>query len=176
LISLAFDRLSIAFGHLATADEEIGLSVGRLERTIEVAPFRWWWRRPFFFIVVLAVVVVVATSVITPIISTIITLVITAIILAVVMLVIAVIAMIVVAAVVAAISTPIPIVIVTVTVVEALVTVMVVVVAALGLFRGRQDPKGTLQLLALPHGVFSVAVELALVDHDHVKVTFEESG
>jgi hypothetical protein len=64
----------------------------------------------------------------------------------------------------------------TVTVVEALVTVPDVVVVALGLFRGRRDPKGMLQLLALPHGVFSVAVELALVVHDHVNVTFKESG
>jgi hypothetical protein len=31
-------------------------------------------------------------------------------------------------------------------------------------------------LLALPHGMFGIAVELALVVHDHVKVTFEEGG
>jgi hypothetical protein len=30
------------------------------------------------------------------------------------------------------------------------------------------------QLLALPHGMFGVAMELALVVHDHVEVTFEE--
>jgi hypothetical protein len=141
-----------------------------------------------------AVVVVLATSVITSIISAIITLVVTANILAVVMPVIAVIATIVIAsviaAVVAAIIMSIPIVIATigpeitiitsirssVTVVEALVTVPVVVVPALGLLGVRRDSKGTLQLLALPHGVFSIAVELALVVHDHVEVTFEEGG
>jgi hypothetical protein len=31
-----------------------------------------------------------------------------------------------------------------------------------------------LQLLALPHGMLGVAVELALVVYDHVEVTFEE--
>jgi hypothetical protein len=64
----------------------------------------------------------------------------------------------------------------TITVVEALVTVPIVVVAALGLLRGGRDPKGMLQLLTLPHGMLSVAVELALVVHDHVKVTFEGGG
>jgi hypothetical protein len=33
-----------------------------------------------------------------------------------------------------------------------------------------------LQLFALPHGVFSVAVELALIIHDHVEVAFKEGG
>jgi hypothetical protein len=33
-----------------------------------------------------------------------------------------------------------------------------------------------LQLLALPHGIFGVTVELALVVHDHVEVTFDEGG
>jgi hypothetical protein len=33
-----------------------------------------------------------------------------------------------------------------------------------------------LQLLALPHGVFSITVELALIIHDHVEVAFEEGG
>jgi hypothetical protein len=64
----------------------------------------------------------------------------------------------------------------TVTVVVALVTIPFVVVPALGLLRGRRDPKGTLQLLTLPHGMLSIAVELALVVHDRVKVTFEEGG
>jgi hypothetical protein len=31
-------------------------------------------------------------------------------------------------------------------------------------------------LLAFPHDVFSIAVKLALVVHDHVEVTFEEGG
>jgi hypothetical protein len=64
----------------------------------------------------------------------------------------------------------------TVTTVEALTTVPVVVVVAFGLLGSRQDSKGALQLLALPHGVFSVMVELALVVHDHIEVTFEEGG
>jgi hypothetical protein len=96
----------------------------------------------------------------------------------------------VIAAVVVAIITSIPIVIVrigpavtvissirsTVTIVEALATVAVVVVVASGLLGGRWDSKGTLQLLALPHGVLGVAVELALGVHDHIEVTFEEGG
>jgi hypothetical protein len=155
---------------LASADDEIDLSVSRLEHTVGVAPFRQWWWSPFFSIVVVAVVAVLATSVITSVISAIIALV--------------------VMEVVAAIITSIPVVIATVgpaitiltsirstvTVVKALVTVPVIVVAALDLLRGRQDPKGTLQLLTLPHGMPSVAVELALVVHNHVKVTFEEGG
>jgi hypothetical protein len=64
----------------------------------------------------------------------------------------------------------------TIAVVEALVTVLVVVVVALGLLGVRGYSKGTLQLLALPHGMIGVAVELALVVHDHVEVTFEEDG
>jgi hypothetical protein len=64
-----------------------------------------------------------------------------------------------------------------VTVVETLATVLVlVVVVAFGPLGGRQDSKGALQLLALSHGVLSVAVKLALVVHDHVEVTFEEGG
>jgi hypothetical protein len=179
---------------LATTDDEIDLSAGRLERTIGVAPFgRWWWR-PFFSIVVMAVVVILTTTVIAPVIPAIIALVVTTIILAVVAPVVAVIVtiviMFVIAVVVAAIITSIPIIIATVgptimritsigstiTVVEALVTVPIVVVAALGLLRGRRDPKGTLQLLTLSHGMLSVAVELALVVRDHVKLTFEEGG
>jgi hypothetical protein len=31
-------------------------------------------------------------------------------------------------------------------------------------------------VLALPHGVLGIAVELALVVHDHIEVTFEEGG
>jgi hypothetical protein len=179
---------------LASADDEIDLSVSRLEHTVGVAPFRQWWWSPFFSIVVVAVVAVLATSVITSVISAIIALVVMAIILAVVAPVVAVIVTIVVTSVVmevvAAIITSIPVVIATVgpaitiltsirstvTVVKALVTVPVIVVAALDLLRGRQDPKGTLQLLTLPHGMPSVAVELALVVHNHVKVTFEEGG
>jgi hypothetical protein len=57
-----------------------------------------------------------------------------------------------------------------------LATIVVVVVVASGLLGGRWDSKGTLQLLALPHGVLGVAVELALVVHDHIEVTFEEGG
>jgi hypothetical protein len=64
----------------------------------------------------------------------------------------------------------------TVTIVEALTTVAVVVAVAPGLLGGRRDSKGTLQLLALPHGVLGITVELALVVHDHIEVTFEEGG
>jgi hypothetical protein len=64
----------------------------------------------------------------------------------------------------------------TVTVVEALVTVPVVVVTALGHLGLERYSKGTLQLLALPHGVFSITVKLTLVVHDHVEVAFEEGG
>jgi hypothetical protein len=141
-----------------------------------------------------AVVVVLAMSIITPIISVVTVLVVMAITLAVVTPVIVVVSTIVVtpiiAAVVAAIITSIPVVFVTigpavmvitsirstVMVVEALVTISVVVVAALGLLRLGGYSEGTLQLLALPHGVFGVAMELALVVHDHVEVTFEEGG
>jgi hypothetical protein len=142
----------------------------------------------------LAIVVVLATSVITWIISPVVTLVVMAIVTTVTPVVIAVIATVVVApvvaAVVAAIITSIPIIIVRmgtvitiissirlmVTVVEALATVSVIVVASPGPLGGRRDSQGALQLLALPHGVFSIAVELALVIHDHVEVTFEEGG
>jgi hypothetical protein len=142
----------------------------------------------------MAVVVVLVTSIITPIISAVITLVVTVITLAVVAPVITVVATVVVAhiitAVVAAIITSIPVLNAmigpavtvitsirsTVTVVEALVTVPVVIVAALGLFELGGYSEGTLQLLAFPHDVFSIAVKLALVVHDHVEVTFEEGG
>jgi hypothetical protein len=168
--------------------------VGSLEHTLRVATFgRWWWRT-FFSIVIVAVAVVLATPVIVLVIPAIIVLVVTAIILGVVTPVVAVIVTIVItsviAAVVTAIITSIPVVVAmvwpaitiimsirsTITVVEALVTVPVVVVAALGLLRGRRDPKGMLQLLALPHGMLIIAMELALAIHDHIKVTFEEGG
>jgi hypothetical protein len=64
----------------------------------------------------------------------------------------------------------------TVTVVEMLVTILVVVVVAFGLLGFGGYSRGTLQLLTLPHGMFGVAVDLALVVHDHVEVTFEECG
>jgi hypothetical protein len=133
------------------------------------------------------VVVVLATSII-------IMLVVTAIILAVVTPVVAVIATIVIAsvvtAVVAVVITSIPFIIAsigpaitiitsirsTVTIVEASITVLIIVVAAIGLLGVRRDSRGMLQFLALPHGVLSIAVELALVVPDHVEVTFEEGG
>jgi hypothetical protein len=182
------------FSHLETADDEVDRSVGGLECITRVAPFRWWRWRSLLAIVVVVVVVVMATSIITPIISVVTALVITTITLAVVTPVIAVVATIVFAliivAVVAMIITSILVVIAmigpavtvitsirsTVTVVEALVTVPVVVVAALGLLGLSGYSEGTLQLLALRHGVFAVAVELSLVVHDHVEVTFEEGG
>jgi hypothetical protein len=33
-----------------------------------------------------------------------------------------------------------------------------------------------LQLFTLPHGVFSITVEFALIIHDHVEVAFKEGG
>jgi hypothetical protein len=57
-----------------------------------------------------------------------------------------------------------------------LTTVPVVIVVAPGLFGGKRDSKGTLQLLALPLGVLGVMVELAVAVHDHIEVTFEEGG
>jgi uncharacterized membrane protein YjdF len=63
-----------------------------------------------------------------------------------------------------------------VTVVKVLAIVPVIIVVALGLLGVRRYSKGTFQLLALPHGVFGVTVELALVVHDHVGVTFKEGG
>jgi hypothetical protein len=60
---------------LATSDDEVDFSVGRLERTIGVAPFgRWWWS-PLFSIVVMAIVVVLTTSAIASIFSSVVTLV-----------------------------------------------------------------------------------------------------
>jgi hypothetical protein len=63
-----------------------------------------------------------------------------------------------------------------VTVVEMLVTVLVTVVVALGLLGFEGYSKATLLLLALPHGMLGVAVELTLVVHDLVKITLEEGG
>jgi hypothetical protein len=57
-----------------------------------------------------------------------------------------------------------------------LATIAVVVAVASGLLGGRWYSKGMLQLLALPHGLLGVAVELALVVHDHIEVTFMEGG
>jgi hypothetical protein len=115
---------------------------------------------------------------------------ITSVVSSVVVPVVAIIATVVIAPVVAAVITSIPIVIVrirpaiavissiksTVTIVEALATIAVVVVVASCLLGGRWDSKGTLQMFALPHGVLGVTVELALVVHDHIEVTFEEGG
>jgi hypothetical protein len=180
---------------LATTDDEVDLSVGCLKRTIGVAPFRWWWRRALLAVVVVVVVVVLATSIITPIIAAIVALVVTAVVTSVVavvfmMIVVPVVVTFVIAAVVAAIITSIPIVIETVWSAVAVITsirstvtvvimadaVLVVVIVALGLRGFKGYSKGMLQLFALPHGMFSVAVELTLVVHDHVEVTLEEGG
>jgi hypothetical protein len=179
---------------LATTNNEVDLAVSLLESTIGVAPFgRWRWS-PLLPVVVAETVVVLATSIITSVVSSVTVTIIMTITFVVVAPVIAVITTVVVApiiaVVVAAIITSIPIVIArighaiavissiwsTVTIIEALTTVPVVVVVASGLLGGRRDSKGALQLLALPHGVFSIAVELALVVHDHIEVTFEEGG
>jgi hypothetical protein len=61
-------------------------------------------------------------------------------------------------------------------VVKALATVPVVIVVALGLLGVRRYSKGMFQLRALPHGMFGITVELALVVHDRVEVTFKEGG
>jgi hypothetical protein len=180
---------------LATTDDEVDLSVGCLKRTIGVAPFRWWWRRALLAVVVVVVVVVLATSIITPIIAAIVALVVTAVVTSVVavvfmMIVVPVVVTFVIAAVVAAIITSIPIVIETVWSAVAVITsirstvtvvimadaVLVVVIVALGLRGFKGYSKGTLQLFALPHGMFSVAVELTLVVYDHVEVTLKEGG
>jgi hypothetical protein len=52
----------------------------------------------------------------------------------------------------------------------------VVIIVVPGLLGGRWYSKSALELLALSHGVLGVAVELALVIHDHVEVAFEEGG
>jgi hypothetical protein len=175
---------------LATADDEVNLAVGLLEHTIGVAPFgrrRW---SLILSIIVVVIVVVLATSIIAPVTSAIVALVVAAIIPIVVMPIITVIATVVVVPIIAAIITSIPVVITTigpaitvitsirstVPVVEALISIPVVIVASPSLLRGRRDPQGTLQLLALPHGVLSITVELTLIIHDHVEVAFEEGG
>jgi hypothetical protein len=63
-----------------------------------------------------------------------------------------------------------------ITIVEALITILVIIVVAFGLLGFGGYSKGMLQLLTLPYGMFGIAVELALVIHDHVEVTFEEGG
>jgi hypothetical protein len=163
---------------LATADDEVDFAVGLLECAIGVAPFGWWRWSSFLPIVVMVIVVFLATTIITSVISLVVALIATVVVAPIV------------AAVVTAVITSIPVIVArigsaimvvslirsTITVVETLSTVPVVVVVAPGPLGGRWDSKGALQLLALPHGVFSVAVELALVIHDHVEVIFEESG
>jgi hypothetical protein len=175
---------------LATADDEVNLMVGLLECTIGVAPFgRWRWS-PFLPIVVVAIVVVLATLIIALVMSVIVALVITTITHVVITPVVTVIATVVVASIVAAIITSIPVVTAmigpmiaiimsirsTIAVVEVLITILVVIVAAPGLLRGRRDPQGMLQLVALSHGVLSITVELTLIIHDHVEVAFKEGG
>jgi hypothetical protein len=64
----------------------------------------------------------------------------------------------------------------TVTIVVTAVAILVAVVVALGLLGFRGYPEGTLQLFALPHGIFGVTVQLTLVVYDHVEVTLEEGG
>jgi hypothetical protein len=183
---------------LATSHDEIDLAVSLLERTIGVARFgRWRWS-PLLAVVVAGTVVILAMSIITPVVSLVIVMIFAAIIMTiasvVVAPVVAVVAMVVVTsvitAVVAVIITSIPIVIArtglavtvissirsTVAIVKALATIVVVVVVASDLLGGRWYSKGALQLLALPLGVLGVAVELALVVHDHIEVTLEECG
>jgi hypothetical protein len=190
--------LSVAFGHLATSNDEVDLAIGLLESTIGVAPFwRWWWS-PLLAVVVARTMVVLVTSIIMTVVSSVVVMIIMAIITTIAFVVIAPIVAVVatvvvtsvIAVVVAVIIASIPIVIArigpavtvissirsTVTIVEALATVTVVVAVASGLLGGRWDSKGMLQLLALPHGVLGVAVELALVVHDHIEVTFKEGG
>jgi hypothetical protein len=140
-------------------------------------------------VAVVAVVVILVATIIMSIISAVTTLVVTAITLAVITPVVTSIVTIVVTPVIVAIITSIHVVATigptvtvivsirsTITVVEALVITMVIVVAALGLLGVRGYSKGTLQLLTLLDGMFGVTVELALVVHDHVEVTFEEGG
>jgi hypothetical protein len=183
---------------LATTNNEVDLTVGLLEHAIGVAPFGRWQGSPLLPVVVVGIVVVLAMSIIMSVVSsvvvTIIMVIITTITSVSVTPVVAVIATVVVTSVitvvVAAIITSIPIVIERigpavgvissirsmVNIVKALTTIVVVVAAAPSLLGGRRDSKGTLQLLALPHGVLGVMVELALVVHDHIQVTFEEGG
>jgi hypothetical protein len=179
---------------LATSDDEVDLAVSLLECTIGVAPFGWWRRRPLLPVIVLVIVVVLATSIVASVIVMIIMTIIATITFVVVTPVVAVIVTVVVAsvitAVLAAIITSIPIIIArigpavtvisairsTVMIVEALATVAIIVGVASSLLGSRRNSKSTLQLLALPHGVLGVTVELALVIHDHIEVTLEEGG
>jgi hypothetical protein len=175
---------------LATSDDEVDLVVSLLECTIGVAPFGWWRRGPLIPVAVLAIMVVLATSIITSVIVMIIMAITSVVVTPVVVVIATVVVASVITALVAAIITSIPIVVArigpavtvissirsTVTIVEALITIAVVVVVAPGLFGGRRDSKGTLQLLTLPHAVLGVTVELALVVHGHIEVTFEEGG
>jgi hypothetical protein len=188
--------LLVAFDRLATSDDEVDLAVGLLECAIGVAPFgRWWWS-PLLAVVVAGTVVILATSIIASVVSLVIVTIITVIIMMiasaviapVVAVVVAVVVISVIEAVVEVIITSIPIVVArigsmvtvissimsTVTIVEVLNTITVVIAVAPGLLGGRWYSKGTLQLLALPHGVLGIAVKLALVIHDHVEVAFEE--
>jgi hypothetical protein len=140
-------------------------------------------------IVIVAIMVILETSIIASIVSPVVALVVTAIIPAVVMPVVMVVATVIVA-IVAMIITSIPIIVAmighaitvimsirsTVMIVKELATVPVVVVVALILLEVRRYSKGMFQLLTLPHGALGIAVELALVVHDHVKVTFKEGG
>jgi hypothetical protein len=175
---------------LTTTDDEVDLSVGRLERTIGVAPLRRWWQRPLFAIVVVEIMVILATSIIASIVSLVVATIIHAVVMPIAMVVAMVIVASVVAVIVTATITSIPIIVAmigpaitvitsirsTVTIVKALATVPFVLVVALGLFGVGWYSKGTFQLLALPHGVLGIAVELTLVVHDHVEVTFKEGG
>jgi hypothetical protein len=63
-----------------------------------------------------------------------------------------------------------------VTVIITAVVVLVIVVVALGFLGFRAYSEGTLQLLALPHGMFGVVMELTLVAHNHVEVTLKKGG
>jgi nicotinic acetylcholine receptor alpha-3 len=181
-ISGVRSSLPVGFDHLATSDNEVDLEVGLLECTIGVAPFGWWRRCPLLTVVVWVVVIVLATLIITLVIVIVIVVIITTI--ASVALVGVVVALVVVAsviaAVVAAIITSIPIVIarigstvsvissirLTVTILEAFTTIAVVIAVAPGLLGGRW----------YPHGLLGITMELALVVHDHIEVTFEEGG
>jgi hypothetical protein len=177
---------------LATSDDEVDLVVSLLECTIGVAPFGQWWRRPLLPVVVLSIVVVLATLIIVSVVVTIIVAIVTLItsVTPVGAVIATVVVASVIAVVVAAIITSIPIVVArigptvmvissirsTVMIVKAFTTIVVVVVVAPSLLGGRWYSKGTLLLLALPHGVLGVTVELALVIYDHIEVTFKEGG
>jgi hypothetical protein len=125
-------------------------------------------------VVITLVVTVVNLEVVTPVVAVVSTVVIASVVVAVVVVIITPIPI-----VVATIGPPITVITSirsTVTVVKVLITVPVIVVSALGLLGVRGYSKGMFQLLALPHGMFGVTVQLALVVHDHVEVAFEEGG